>query len=257
MAGIVPTALRIDSGRHHEDMVVGSANPRFAWAIAGSRTDAQTACRLELWCGGACVWDSGWTASSEPSLAYAGPPLRSGTRYDVFIQLRGAAGHPGRRLGWPFITALFEPWQAPWIAPQDDFGDAPVVFSCDLDLDGHKRPGACCTAAVSETADPDQPGARSRGRLSPLFPPTTSAAITRCMATRTSISQGTQRLEITVAQGWRRNLGPYLHQKSVPFFGLPQLTAILDIGFSDGTSQRIQTGRPGVPPRPGCLEPPL
>ncbi len=246
MAGIVPTALRIDSGRHHEDMVVGSARPRFSWTLAGSRTDAQTACRLELWHGeDTCDWDSGWISSSEPSLAYAGPPLRSGTRYDVFIQLRDAAGQPGRRAGWSFITGLFEPWKALWIAPQDDYSDAAIVFSFDFDLAGSKPAWGvlyCCGIGYQQIRINQAPIA-PQDRLSPAF----SAYHKRCYYTVHGdldrlLSDGSNRLEITVAQGWRRNLGPYLHSKTVPFFGIPQLTAILDIGFTDGTVRRIQTG---------------
>ena len=245
MTGIVPSALRIDSGRHHEDMVVGNASPVFSWAIAGSRTLSQAACRLELACGDTCAWDSGWTVSSEPGLAYAGPPLCSGTRYDVFIQLRDAAGHLGRRVGWSFRTGLFETWPAPWIAPQDDCGDAAMVFAVDLDLAG-RRPAwgvlYCCGIGYQQIRI-NQALVAPQDRLSPAF----SAYHKRCYYTVHGgldqlLTDGSNRLEITVAQGWRRNMGPYLHNKSVPFFGSPQLTAILDIGYADGTTRRIQTG---------------
>ncbi|NLO36560.1 MAG: family 78 glycoside hydrolase catalytic domain [Clostridiaceae bacterium] len=245
MTGIVPSALRIDSGRHHEDMVVGNASPVFSWAIAGSRTLSQAVCRLELACGDTCAWDSGWTVSSEPGLAYAGPPLCSGTRYDVFIQLRDAAGHLGRRVGWSFRTGLFETWPAPWIAPQDDCGDAAMVFAVDLDLAG-RRPAwgvlYCCGIGYQQIRI-NQALVAPQDRLSPAF----SAYHKRCYYTVHGgldqlLTDGSNRLEITVAQGWRRNMGPYLHNKGVPFFGSPQLTAILDIGYADGTTRRIQTG---------------
>ena len=59
------------------------------------------------------------------------------------------------------------------------------------------------------------------------------------------LTSGVNFIEITVAQGWRRNLGKYLdniqESRKIDFFGQPQLTAIIDIKFADDSVEQIQT----------------
>ena len=93
-----------------------------------------------------CVWDSGWINTSEQRITCAGPALRSGTCYSVVVTVRGEDGTEGRREGWVFQTGLFEEWDASWIAPEEDFGDAAIYFERELNFQG--RPPISCVMYV-------------------------------------------------------------------------------------------------------------
>lgn len=50
-------------------------------------------------------------------------------------------------------------------------------------------------------------------------------------------------LSVVVAEGWRRNEGPYLRcigERAIPFFGRPQLSALLRLGYADGTVETVE-----------------
>lgn len=102
---------------------VATAEPRFSWIAP----HAQNAFEIEVRDGAdRPVWRSGVVeATTTPSVAYAGEPLRSDTVYAWRVRSRGPAGWT-EPAGAPFRTALLAPvddWRAPWIEPrQDDAG---------------------------------------------------------------------------------------------------------------------------------------
>jgi alpha-L-rhamnosidase len=245
--GIEPAALRIDGGRCAADeVIVARTAPKFSWALTGDPAVSQTACRLEVTGAKDCVWDSGWIATAEQTLIYTGPPLRSGTRYTVTIGVRGSDGSENSCGGWHFRTGLFEDWDAPWIAPQQDFDAAPIYFTHSFDLKGCvPRSGVLyvCGIGYHEVCVNGTVIAPEE-RLSPAV----SSYHKRCYyvvrgGLEALLNQDQNRLEITVAPGWRRNPGRYLKNRTtpVPFFGIPQLTAILDIDCADGSTVRVLT----------------
>ncbi|HEX8151354.1 MAG TPA: family 78 glycoside hydrolase catalytic domain [Pyrinomonadaceae bacterium] len=101
--------------------------PRLSWAlVAGRRGVAQTAYRVLVASrpelareGGADVWDSGRVTSSDPWVLYAGPALKSRTRYYWTARVWAAGGLASVRARpeW-FETALLGAgeWRGRWIA---------------------------------------------------------------------------------------------------------------------------------------------
>ncbi|OKI33103.1 hypothetical protein A6A25_04640 [Saccharothrix sp. CB00851] len=98
--------------------------PRFSWRLAASGTGrSQSAYRILVASrperlGTPDVWDSGEVRSGEQTArVYAGPPLRSRTRYHWTVRVWDEAGRPGHgEVGW-FETALLaeDDWSADWI----------------------------------------------------------------------------------------------------------------------------------------------
>src|SRR4051812_22254485 len=83
------TLARLETDAAAEPLGIDDAAPRLSWSLESARRGvSQTAyrvlvaSRLELLREGrADVWDSQRVASSDPWVVYAGPPLKSRTRY--------------------------------------------------------------------------------------------------------------------------------------------------------------------------------
>ena len=107
---ITPTVLRCEN--RLEPLGIDVGKPRLSWILdAGT----QSAYQIEI----KGVWDSGKVASDQSvAVEYAGPPLKSQTRYDWRVRAWDKDGNPGE---WSpqamFVTGvLAEPWQGKWIA---------------------------------------------------------------------------------------------------------------------------------------------
>jgi alpha-L-rhamnosidase len=113
---------------------VDSAHPRLSWILqANERAQRQTAYQIvvasseqNLAAGRGDVWDTGKVTSSENfGMAYAGPPLRSDTRYfwQVRVWDRDGSASPWSAPSW-WHTGLMNStdWKAKWIGADPDHG---------------------------------------------------------------------------------------------------------------------------------------
>lgn len=106
---ITPSALRCEN--RDEPMGIDVTKPRLSWMLdAGS----QSAYQIEI----AGLWDSGKITSDQSvAVAYAGPALKSQTRYEWRVRAWDQDGKVGE---WSprasFVTGVInEPWQGKWI----------------------------------------------------------------------------------------------------------------------------------------------
>lgn len=106
---ISPSKLRGEN--RTEPRGIDVARPRLAWMLD---TGSQTAYQVEV----AGVWDSGKIESDQSvAVEYAGPPLKSQTRYEWRVRAWDQDGKPG---DWSpmatFVTGVLgEPWRGKWI----------------------------------------------------------------------------------------------------------------------------------------------
>ena len=109
-SAITPTALRCEN--RDEPHGIDVAKPRLSWMLdAGQQSAYQVVVEG--------VWDSGKVASDQSvAVEYAGPDLKSQTRYDWRVRVwdkEGVAGEWGPR--GRFVTGVLgEAWQGKWIA---------------------------------------------------------------------------------------------------------------------------------------------
>jgi alpha-L-rhamnosidase len=130
LAGVAADASNLVVERLQTDAAdaplgIDSLAPRLRWRLRSeARGTLQTAYRVlvatraELATPGAAdVWDSGDVKTSDPWCVYAGPALRSRTRYHWSVSVATNAGAAASRPAW-FETALLSPteWRAEWIA---------------------------------------------------------------------------------------------------------------------------------------------
>src|SRR5262245_20376329 len=91
--------VRLRTNAAADPLGIDTPRPHFSWALESDRRGVlQTryhvlvASRPELLrAGRADVWDSGDVASDEPASSYAGPALRSRTRYFWSVRVRASA----------------------------------------------------------------------------------------------------------------------------------------------------------------------
>jgi alpha-L-rhamnosidase len=112
--------VRLRTNAAAEPLGIDTPLPRFSWALESQRRGVmQTAYRVRVTQGRAEVWDSGRVTSQDPWVVYAGPRLRSRTRYEwrVRVWASGGMGEHASPSAW-FETAFLEAseWRGDWIA---------------------------------------------------------------------------------------------------------------------------------------------
>ena len=243
-----PFNLRIDSGRWDGLQIISNSQPVFSWAVqATANGQYQSACRIQVETEGRMVWDSDWISQKEQRIVYGGEPLSSSTLYTLTLTVQNNEGDYSQPVQREFATALLEHWPAPWIMPEEDFGDSVIYATKQFSLQCKPKSGILYACGIGyqlpcvngKLLSEDQ-------RLSPAV----SSYHKRCyyIAYRDLqdlLQVGENALGMMVAPGWRRNEGPYMaldtRGRRLNFMGRPQFTAILELRYEDGTTQRIMT----------------
>jgi len=102
---------------------IQTANPTLSWVCDGGVT--QTAYRILASSGGAVVWDSGKTASSQMSVRYGGPAAKAREKIEWSVTLWDENGVEGEAETACFEMGLTDrSWQARWIDPELPHGEA-------------------------------------------------------------------------------------------------------------------------------------
>ena len=237
------TKLRLNDGRLTKETVVADKKIKLSWALGGE--GAQSGYSVSVLRCGKSIYESGWISSAEQSCELVVPSLRSGYEYELTLSLRDENGIESSSKDNFFRVALLEDWDAPWIRPACDMGDAVIYFCRDFELEGKKIENAVlylCGIGYHSASLNGQ--AISDHRLAPSISDYNKRCYYETLDVSDLLREGKNRLGVCVAQGWRRNLGDYLkHTKdhNASFFGTPQLTAILSLCFEDGTEMRIVT----------------
>ena len=240
--------LRLDHGAlegENRRRVTNNPTPCFSWAAAADGKERrQAACRVTVSSGASPLWDSGWIEQEAQELRYAGPPLPAERRIAFTVEIRDACGEQSPPASaWFYLSAL-PGLPANWIAPQEDVPGRPLYFRrrfavrpglesaalyiCGLGYHQAALDGVDLTDAVLDPAVTDY-----SKRVSYVFLPELEERL----------GPGEHCLSVVVAEGWRRNEGPYLRcigERAIPFFGRPQLSALLRLGYADGTVETVE-----------------
>jgi hypothetical protein len=115
---VMPADLRCEY--HRDPLGIDTPKPRLSWILESDRRgDRQTAYRIRVRRDRKLVWDSGKVVSDQSAhVAYAGPALQSGARYDWSVRLWDASG---KETAWsaPACWAMglldTSDWHASWI----------------------------------------------------------------------------------------------------------------------------------------------
>jgi alpha-L-rhamnosidase len=171
--------------------------------------------------------------------------MKSGFEYRLSLSLRDENGEESCSSENYIRASLFEEWDAPWIKPSEDLGDAVIYFGREFELDNTDIENAvlyiCGIGYHKATLNGSS---LSDHRLAPSISNYNKRCYYETLDVSALLKVGKNHLDVSVAQGWRRNLGDYLKHtkdKTASFFGAPQLTAILSVSFEDGRHLKIVT----------------
>lgn len=250
------TSLRLDHGSWEDSprgQITDSPAPSFDWAaVSDSKNDGQTAYRATVKQAESLLWDSGWVESEEQTCTYSGLPLPADCPLDFSVQIRNRAGEQSEPLSRTFyyVTCNFE---HTWIADptiNDDTDPAPVsCFVKDVVIDRSIERATLYACGIGY----HQVTVNGKAVDEALLDPAISDYTKRCyMAVHPDVApllqEGTNRLQIAVAGGWRRlEDGGYVRcydkeTKSYPyFFGPSALTAALHIVYTDSKEVWVHT----------------
>ncbi len=214
-----------------------------SWAAASDAPGAcQSGYRLRLACGERQLLDTGWIESRAQRHTVRAP-LPGGPRIDWTLRLRDSLGRESEEAAqWFFVGDV--DWTAPWIAPAWDDPHRPACFRRRFSLRGPVKDARLyvCGLGLHSVRLNGEPLGPCR-----LDPAHTDYTKTCLYVLHPNIggwlAPGENTLCVTVAAGWRNNGGPYLrHAEEPAFFGPIQLSAMLEVDYCGGGSERILTG---------------
>ncbi|GAA3934926.1 alpha-L-rhamnosidase [Actinomadura viridis] len=270
--GLEPYGLRCD--HRVEPLGIGENAPLLSWRLASARRgDAPTSHRVRVLAvrggdGGEeiPVWDTGRVTDPEAvSVRYAGPALRSRTRYAWRVAVTGADGSVREAGSW-FETGVLPGagdagWTASWIThdPADiDVVDAPEEGELAL-VDHGLQPAIRMRRPFTPGAAPVRArlyvtarglyemrlnGTRvGDGELAPGWTDYRDRVDYQVHDVTASLRDGENVLAATVADGWWSGFTGFDPRRSGAHYGtFPQLLAELHVEYAGGATEVIGTG---------------
>lgn len=221
--------------------------PHFSWAAqATQRNGVQQAYRLQVRSEEALLWDSGWVESARQEARYEGTPLPAERKLYLRVAVRDDLGEESAPLEEYFYVSGLQDVPLTWIAPSEDEPNKAVYFRKGFSVSG-KVERAVLYACGLGYHQLFLNGKRLDGTvLDPLHSDyTKSCYYTMLPEVAEHLQTGDNSLCIVLGEGWRRNeellqkRGKNL-QKS-RFMGLPQLSAVLKLSYTDGRTELIGT----------------
>ena len=201
---IYPEKLRINDGSVFANTIVHGNKLKLSWALGGEGEQSAYFVRV-LRCGEP-LFESGWVADSRQSCEFSVPALRSGYAYELSLCLRDGDGRESPAASANLRVSLNEAWDTPWIMPQQDFGDAVIYFSRDFVLEDKIVENAVLyVSGIGYHRASINGEALSDHRLAPSHSDYNKRCYYETLDVSHLLGAGENRLEIEVAQGWRRN----------------------------------------------------
>ncbi len=246
---VTPVNLRVEYSclyGNARNRIISSFNPIFSWgAITDQKNDFQSAYHLKVFYKRTLMWDSGIVKTDKPYAKYEGCRLPVGKRINFCVSI---AGNDGVFSDWVteyFYIGTFDKLpEAKWICASDDAESVPAYFNTTFEVDKDIDEAALFVSGIGYN-DVKINGAKIDD--SSLDPGISEYHKTCYYSVIPDIDRfivnGTNSIDITVADGWRRNCGEYLsiYNNNPTFFGMPCLWAALRINYTDGTENWIYT----------------
>lgn len=242
---IKPIHLRVSYGsingsKHNK--IVAEGTPVLSWGgFSDADNDFQTAYHVIVTCEDQIWWDSGEVQSACSQVRYPGSPLPAGKRAEFALRI---AGNDGRFSDWvkdSFYCGGFEQLPpAQWICCSRDKENVPVYFRKHFTLDGSIKEAAVFVSGIGYSQVMINGKPLDNTMLNPAISDYTKTCYYMVIPEiQDTLMPGNNRIDIILADGWRRNNGDYLNiYKNKPgFFGTPCLWAALRITYADNREQ--------------------
>ena len=224
--------------------IIDHNRPVFTWAAEHSDNGKhQTAYRLIVSTEDALKWDSGWIASDCQTAEYAGDQLVTGEKLNWTVQIKDNDGNESSVGISRFVTALMDPWEAPWITtPWDTAGEA-KYFRKQICIPKEVKKAFLYVCGIGYQYVTLNGAEIDEAYLQPAISNYAKHCYYVTLDATAHLRVGDNHLDVVVGEGWRRNPGNYLRHvpREVEFFGKPKLTAELRVEYIDGETARFFT----------------
>ena len=226
-----------------EYAIADTGTPVFSWGVSGKE---QSAYKLTVTFKDKLLWDTGIVKTEQTSCIYDGLPLPSGAVVNWKLQLFDRDGNESKIGRSYYKTACFDVLSGKWIkSPYEKDVDV-QYFTREFAITEKPERAVLyhCGLGLSKAYINDNE--TDNYRLQPLH---TNYA-KECFYVTTPLaadnfSIGENKLQITVAGGWRTNYGHYLDNMSnirqIEFMGEKCLWAMLVLYYADGKKEVIAT----------------
>lgn len=246
---IVPVNIRADFvnlNGSFENRIIATDTPVISW---GGYTDVkdnfQTAYRIVVKHKDELLWDTGRVNSGESFAEYKGRKLPEGKRIDLSVSVAGNDGVMSCEANEHFYvgTMALNP-DGKWICSSKDEESKPVYFKKKFTLTEKIEDAALYISSMGFV------NVSINGMTLPLkgLNPAHSdynKTCWYCLIPELSdlVHKGENSIDITLADGWRRNWGDYLriYNNTPAFFGTPAVWSALKVTYSDGRVEWITT----------------
>ena len=241
----------IDGGTLRKDAryrICGNPEPVISWAVLSDvKNSFQKSFNIKVWNDDSVLWDCGEIVCDKQEAVYGGKPLVSGVKTYVSVSVKDNFDNVSDEMTDYFYYGNIE-WDAEWIsAKEDNERDRAVIYFKKNISAGKKIKSAyiyACGLGYHKVF--------VNGNLideSIMDPAHSDYGKTCYYAIMPEIQEyfnsGDNCIGVMLADGWRRNEAEIfkwaMGERKVTFFGIPQLSLILDIVYDDGTKERITT----------------
>ena len=223
-----------------------SCNPVFSWAVISDKQNSeQKACRIRVWCAEQLLWDTGWIETAEQQITYNGNTLPSERKICFTAEVRDNQGETSLPAEEYFYVSGLPNYSPTWIAADQDEQGKAVYFRHDLHFQKKPVHATLYVCGIGYHAVTINGVPLDESVLDPAtadYSRTVYYVMTPELESR--LTKGDNCIGVVLGEGWRRNEGQYLHcigDRSVEFFGIPQLSVILNVEYEDGASQVIKS----------------
>lgn len=228
------------------DKVVSSTEPVFSWGgYTDQNNNFQTAYSIVVKNDEDIFWESGVVSSASSFAKYEGKPLPLGERIDFGVSIAGNDGVLSDFVyDYFYVGALNDVPPAKWICASEDEESVPAYFKKTVVIDKEIQDAFLYVSAAGFCDVRLNGSSVNTGKMMPSF---TDYTKTSCYAFIPELADyfhvGENKIDIALADGWRRNNGDYLtiYNNTPSFFGVPVLWAVFKITFKDKTVQWVTT----------------
>ena len=242
----IPVNLKTNYTKE-EYAIADTPNPIFSWGVKyDEKGGYQSEYRIKVTFNNTVLWDSGFVADSNHTATYSGSPLPSGAIINWELQIKDQNGRISNIAKSYFKTACFDTLCGSWISSPLEKEYEVQYFTKQFEID--KKPCRAvlyyCGIGLSKAYINGKPADNYM-----LQPAHTNYAKECFYVTAplddTVLSEGENTIDINVACGWRKNLGPYLDNMSsdrkIEFIGNMCLWAQLVLYYENGDKTVIST----------------
>ncbi len=240
------TGIRLDHKALKKDAryrISENRSPVFSWSVLSSHDgDKQTESRVCIKCEGQPIFDSEWMSGSEQMFKYAGEELPCEKKIEISVRVRGKYCESEPYTEYFYISALKD-YSPEWITHKEDKKESVLYFNKEVHID---KPVKYAVAYVAGVGYHNFKLNGKNADESLLEPPVSDYTKRIYFVMYPEISEmlvkGTNKIDISVGEGWRRNEGPYLEaigDRTVDFFGQSMLGFILHIVYTDGSEECV------------------